>query len=91
MDAELARSTGADVQFADVAAAGELADSLHYDLAMNEELVADDGVSGEHGLASARIDLVGVRIMCVGRADEFRPLLADGLLRGFATDLKLGH
>ena len=67
-------------------ATGEFAQLGHDGFAVEEELVAHDGVAGDHGEAVA-VDRDGVGIGRVGDADEPRPAFANGLLGRRAADL----
>ena len=74
-----------------MAAAGELLDLLQDGFAVKEELVADDGVRGEDYEPATRVDLRGVGIGGVGRADDLDPMLANAVLGRVLTDVVLGQ
>ena len=78
---------GADVDFADMVAAGEFLDLAQDQHAMMKELIAHDRVGGENDEGTSTFDAGGVRVLGVGRTDDFGPFVADGLLRGVAADL----
>ncbi len=83
-----AASAGAEVEGFDVFATGEQTDLRDDLFAMMEELVAHDGVAGEDDEAVA-LDGGGVRIGGVGDTDDLTPVIANGLLGGFAADVVL--
>lgn len=66
-------------------AAGESTDAVNDELSVQEELVADNRVRREDSEATTCVNLGGMRVGGVGRADELSPMVADGLLdRGAA-------
>jgi len=63
-----------------MAATGELLDLLQDGLAVKEELVADDECDARIMSRQRRVDLRSVGVNGVGRADDFRPMLANAVL-----------
>jgi hypothetical protein len=68
----------------------ELTYALHDLGAVVKELGADDGM-GDQDEQLGFVDPNGVGIGGIGGADEFRPVVPDGLLGGGAADLVLDH
>src|SRR5581483_9909363 len=81
-------SARAEVERFYVGAARQLPHPRHDLGAVMEKFVAHDGMRHEHGEAVA-LDLRGMRIGGVGRADDLRPMIADCMFRRFAADTML--
>jgi hypothetical protein len=79
-------SACADVDRFYIFTTGELLDPAHDFVAMHEEFVANDGMSGEDNEPVA-FDHAGVGIGGIRRANEGRPVLTDGVFGRLAADL----